>query len=688
MKFQILLASCLMAAASAGAVTVKSPDGLTSVDFNVNEADGTMTYSVALTDPSTGETVTMVEPSPLGLVTNIGDFSRGVTVKEIIEAARPTTTYHVWQGKKSDITYNANTLTAKLRNADGHRFNVEFEVSDNNVGYRYRIFEKGDTRCAVVTDEVSGFRFPEGTTTFLTPMAKSMTGWMRTQPSYEEYYTPDAPLTAKSKHGKGYTFPALFHLGDKGWVLLSETGVDGRYCAAHLSDPSAEGYYHIRYANPEDNNGFGSTGAQIGFPAVTPWRTITVGSDLKPIAETTVYTDLVDQKYEPSEEYKGRRSTWSWIIWQDNSINYDDQIEFIDLAADLGWESCLIDGLWSQQIGREGMEKLFDYAKQKGVEPLVWYNSNGAWNDAPQGLRMAMDNPVDRKKEMKWLRDHGVKGIKVDFFGGDKQETMKLYEQILSDANDYGISVIFHGCTMPRGWERMYPNYISSEAVRASENLVFNQSDCDQEAQAAAFHPFIRNALGAMEFGGTILQPRLHRKAEKGKWRRTGDAFQLATAILFQSAIQNFALTPRNLTENPQWEIDFMKAVPTTWDETVLLDGYPGKYVVLARRHADKWYVAAINAEDQTKTIKVNLPMMAGQQVDCYSDLAPKKAKNAKKAKANTPKALAAKTAQGKAAEAEAYRLPEASYTKAKVGADGTFEFRLPTGGGAVLVTE
>jgi len=349
------------------------------------------------------------------------------------------------------------------------------------------------------------------------------------------------------------------------------------------------------------------------------------------------------------------------------NFGYQGMISIIDclltprdvVVYDAEAPACLIDGLWSQQIGREKMEELFAYAKEKGVEPLVWYNSNGAWNDAPQGLRMAMDNPVSRKKEMKWLKDHGVKGIKVDFFAGDKQETMKLYEQILSDANDYGISVIFHGCTMPRGWERMYPNYISSEAVRASENLVFNQSDCDIEAFNAALHPFIRNSLGAMEFGGTFLQHRLNRNPEKGNTRRTGDIFQLATAILFQSAIQNFALTPASLTEAPQFEIDFMKAVPTTWDETVLIDGYPGRYVVLARRSADRWYVAAINADSETKKIKLNLPMLAGKTVDAYTERMPRKKEG---------------------------QYMVSSVAEKTIPADGMYEFVLPTGGGAVLV--
>lgn len=657
MRLQSLFVLAASVCIAASGVTVTSPDGKTIVDVNLNPADSTLTYSISIIKAD-GTKATMVVPSPLGFIANEGDFSRGLTLREAKEGTR-SDSYSVWQGKKKDIAYKANTLEMKLRNADGKKFAVEFEVSDNNVGYRYTMPIHKDTRCIVLEKELSGYRFPEGTTTFLTDYHTPMKGWMRTQPSYEEYYEADAALDRVSKYGLGYTYPALFHRGDDGWVLIGETGVTGRSNASHLADPAEGNLFTVAYADPRENNGFGSTGMQLGLPMTTPWRTITVGETLNPIVETTVYTDLVDQQYEPSEEYKGRRSTWSWIVWQDGSIVFDDQKTFIDLAAELGWESCLIDGLWSQQIGREKMEELFAYAKEKGVEPLVWYNSNGAWNDAPQGLRMAMDNPVSRKKEMKWLKDHGVKGIKVDFFAGDKQETMKLYEQILSDANDYGISVIFHGCTMPRGWERMYPNYISSEAVRASENLVFNQSDCDIEAFNAALHPFIRNSLGAMEFGGTFLQHRLNRNPEKGNTRRTGDIFQLATAILFQSAIQNFALTPASLTEAPQFEIDFMKAVPTTWDETVLIDGYPGRYVVLARRSGDRWYVAAINADSETKKIKLNLPMLAGKTVDAYTERMPRKMEGL-------------------------YMV--GSVAEKTIPTDGMYEFVLPTGGGAVLV--
>jgi hypothetical protein len=222
---------------------------------------------------------------------------------------------------------------------------------------------------------------------------------------------------------------------------------------------------------------------------------------------------------------------------------------------------------------------------------------------------------------MKWMESLGVKGIKVDFFGGDKQETMRLYEGILSDADDHGLMCIFHGCTLPRGWERMYPNYVGSEAVLASENLIFSQGSCDAEAFNACLHPFIRNTVGSMEFGGVLLNKRNNRTNDGGTTRRTTDIFQLATGILFQNPIQNFALAPNNLTDAPAICIDFMKQIPTTWDETRFIDGYPGKYCVLARRHGDTWYVAGINAGTEPLKLKLNLPMFeAGQEVVLYDD--------------------------------------------------------------------
>lgn len=597
---------------AAQSVSVNGPDGKLQLTVSCPSANGEVSYAVTYNGKQ------MLESSPLGMETNVGDFYRGLQLKEHKVTALDTV-YEQSRIKASHIHYRANELLCSFVNGEGKNVQITFRVSNNDVAFRYTLPREQGKGSVTVNSERTGFRFPSQTTTFLCPQSDAMIGWKRTKPSYEEEYKADAPMNERSGYGHGYTFPCLFKVGDDGWVLLSETGVDSRYCGSRLSDWD-NGVYRIAFPMPEENNGNGTVSPAFSLPGSTPWRTVTVGETLKPIVETTVPWDVVEPRYTTTHDYKPGRGTWSWILWQDGSINYDDQVRYVDLAAAMGYEYVLIDSWWDNNIGRDRMEQFIKYARSKGVEVFLWYSSSGYWNDIEQSPVNRMDNSIARKQEMRWLQSLGVKGIKVDFFGGDKQETLRLYEEILSDADDHGLMVIFHGCTLPRGWERMYPNYVGSEAVLASENLVFSQHFCDNEAFNATLHPFIRNAVGCMEFGGVFLNKRLNRSNDGGTIRRTTDIFQLATAVLFQNPIQNFALAPNNLTDAPQICLDFMKQVPTTWDETRFIDGYPGRYIVLARRHGNTWYIAAVNATAEPLKLKLDLPVLAGQEVSLYSD--------------------------------------------------------------------
>lgn len=597
---------------AAQSVSVNGPDGKLQLTVSCPSANGEVSYAVTYNGKQ------MLESSPLGMETNVGDFYRGLQLKEHKVTALDTV-YEQSRIKASRIHYRANELLCSFVNGEGKNVQITFRISNNDVAFRYTLPREQGKGSVTVNSERTGFRFPSQTTTFLCPQSDAMIGWKRTKPSYEEEYKADAPMNERSGYGHGYTFPCLFKVGDDGWVLLSETGVDSRYCGSRLSDWD-NGVYRIAFPMPEENNGNGTVSPAFALPGSTPWRTVTVGETLKPIVETTVPWDVVEPRYTTTHDYKPGRGTWSWILWQDGSINYDDQVRYVDLAAAMGYEYVLIDNWWDNNIGRDRMEQFVKYARSKGVEVFLWYSSSGYWNDIEQSPVNRMDNSIARKQEMRWLQSLGVKGIKVDFFGGDKQETLRLYEEILSDADDHGLMVIFHGCTLPRGWERMYPNYVGSEAVLASENLVFSQHFCDNEAFNATLHPFIRNAVGCMEFGGVFLNKRLNRSNDGGTIRRTTDIFQLATAVLFQNPIQNFALAPNNLTDAPQICLDFMKQVPTTWDETRFIDGYPGRYIVLARRHGNTWYIAAVNATAEPLKLKLDLPVLAGQEVSLYSD--------------------------------------------------------------------
>lgn len=604
----ILAAEPLMAAS---AYEIASPDGLTVV--SISDEGGIPSYSVKL------DKEVFVRRSPLGLITNIGDYTRNMELTAAKPAERVSDSYSLRNIKKNHVDYQANRGVYTFSKGGEEAMDVIFEVSDNNVAFRYLLYPRGETRCCVVESEATGFVMPEGTTTFLCPQSAPMGGFARTSPSYETSYTPD-DATGKNGWGQGYTFPCLFRNGDSGWVLVSETGIAGDYCASHLAGKEG-GLYQIAYPQEGEMNGFGSASAAVMLPALTPWRTVTVGKTLAPIVETTIPFDVVKPLYEPSRNYEYGKGSWSWIIKMDPSCNFDEQKLYIDFSAAMGYRSVLVDALWDTQIGRENIEKLAAYGKSKGVGLYLWYNSNGHWNDAPQGPRGIMNDIVKRRKEMAWMRDNGILGIKADFFGGDKQQSMQLYHDILADANDFGLLVIFHGCTLPRGWERMYPNYAASEAVLASENLHFSQGSCDAEAFNACVHPFVRNTVGSMDFGGSALNKFYNGDNASGSRRMTSDVFALATAVLFQSPVQHFALAPNNLDDAPAWAMEFMKEVPTTWSEIRFIDGYPGKYVVIGRRHGATWYIAGVNAADEPRNLTIELPEEIRKfPLEIYSD--------------------------------------------------------------------
>ena len=606
---------CMGMGAGAAERKISSPDGRLVV--TVSDSEGKATYSVTYDDEL------FIASSPLGMKTNIGDFTTGLLMGEGFKASDVESEYSLPNIKKSYVRYSAARAVVPFMKDGRTVFDVEFSVSDNDVAFRYTVYPKENTLCCVIEDEATGFTMPEGTTTFLCPQSGPMGGFARTSPSYETPYTPDAAMGSNG-WGEGYTFPCLFRNSDKGWILVSETGVDSYYCASHLMGGNGN-TYKIGFPNPGEFNGNGTSAPGMALPGKTPWRTITVGRTLAPIVETTVPFDVVEPLYEASKDYTAEYGcgTWSWIIAGDGSMTYDDQKRYVDFCADMGYRTVLVDALWDTQVGYEKVEELASYAKSRNVGLYLWYNSNGYWNDAPQGPRGKMDNTIRRRKEMQWMQKVGIKGIKVDFVGSDKQMAMKLYEDILADANDYGLLVIFHGCTIPRGWERMYPNYAASEAVLASENMNFSQGSCDAEAFNACIHPFVRNTIGSMDFGGSTLNKYYNGANEpRGSRRVTSDVFALATAVLFQSPVQHFAMAPNNLTDAPVWAVDFMKKVPTTWDDIKFIDGYPGKYVVMARKHGDKWIISGVNAQDET--LKLNLDLSAffnaGETVTLYSD--------------------------------------------------------------------
>ena len=614
-----LFCAAMMLTSLTAGVVVTSPDGRLVAEVSVD--DGVPHYQVMY------DGQTAIAESSLGVVTNVGDYTRSMAISDEGEEKQITSVDNQEKIKQHSIHTDARERVITFTQDDKPVMALQLRVSNKDVAFRYMLMPHRGANSCVVTSENTAYRVADNALTFMAPQSKPMTGFARTAPSYETKYSLGEPV-GRNGWGFGYTFPCLFEVpnadADKAlWIMLSETGTDGGYVGCRLLGGNG-GEYRIGFPQEGELNGWGSTSVQMPLPGYTPWRTITVGHTPANIVESTVTWELVEPKYKASRNYAADygKGMWSWIIGMDSSCNYDEQKRYIDFAAAMGYRSLLVDALWDVQIGRERIAELAKYGKERGVGLYLWYNSNGSWNDAPQSPKHIMNNGTRRKQEMKWMQEIGVLGIKVDFFGGDKQPVMQLYEDILSDANDCGLMVIFHGCTLPRGWERMYPNFVASEAVLASENLHFSQGFCDTEARdCGAMYPFTRNTVASMDFGGSALNKYYNANNNRGSRRVTTDVYALATAVLFQSPVQHFALAPNNLTDAPAWAIDFMKAVPTTWDEIRYIDGYPGKYIIMARRSGDKWYIAGVNAMEQPLKQNISLPMFdAKSQVTLYQN--------------------------------------------------------------------
>ncbi len=286
----------------------------------------------------------------------------------------------------------------------------------------------------------------------------------------------------------------------------------------------------------------------------------------------------------------------------DPNTNYETQKRFIDYAADMHWRYCLIDALWDKQIGYERMAELVTYARARGVRILLWYNSAGDWNTTPQTPRDRMLTHESRVAEFQRLKDMGVAGLKVDFFGGDGQSVIDYYQDILEDGEPYGLLFNFHGATLPRGWARTYPHLMTMEGIRGLEYVTFEQANADEEPAHATVLPFTRNVFDPMDFTPMALD-RINDRVQ----RRTTSAFELALAVLFTSGIQHYAEIPEGMAKAPEYVRAFLRGVPSIWDDVRFLEGEPGRFVVLARRAGSHWYVAGINGDGAPRTLTLDL---------------------------------------------------------------------------------
>ena len=595
----IILALPPAVAAEPAAQVLHSPDHHISITLRTTPA-GALTYAVS----RDGKLV--LQDSDLGLQLDGADLATALTLSAASRPQTVTDHYQLAVGKRRSITYRATEQAFTVENPQHQKMTIIFRASNDGIAFRYIVADPSLPN-KKLTQERSTFALPQGAKAWLQPMSVAQTGWSNVNPAYEEHYEMDIPAGTPSPSPAGWVFPALFKAGGN-WLAISEANMDGSFQASRLAAAAPGGKYSIGNPMPAEVTTGGSLMAETAGTLTTPWRLIALGP-LSTVMNSTLGTDLAAPAsiFDPKLIQPGHAS-WSWALLKDDATVYSVQKRFIDYAADMHWDYTLIDADWDRKIGYDKVKELVDYAATKNIGILLWYNSSGDWNKTEYTPKSQLLTHDQRVKEFKRLHDMGVKGVKIDFFGGDGRSMIAYYVDILRDAADAGLLVNFHGATLPRGWTRTWPNLMSMEAVRGLEFTTFEQADEDKVAAHAAMLPFARNLFDPMDFTPMVFGdiPKIR--------RATSNGFELAESVLFISGIQHFAETPEGMATVPVYVKQFLQTLPRGWDDSRLLDGYPGQYLAIARKAGDSWYIAGINATESEKVMQLDLSFARGKK--------------------------------------------------------------------------
>ena len=561
---------------------VSSPEGqiIISVGTKTENSNGAkskrLVYWVHLVTES-GEKVPALNESPLGIDLASQQFTndlRFVSAKPICSINEE---YTMVSGKQSKCNNKGNELELTFKNNEDSTIQFIFRAYNDGVAFKYRI-AGAENKQETVIAEHTGFAVPQDGEKWIHPYADA-SQW---GPAYERNFASRIPVGTRSRDSIGWAFPVLFKTDDC-WMLISEAGLTRNYCGSHLQQHARNGLYKIRFPESNEARGKGQPRPESFLPIETPWRVIIIGESPATVIESTLITDVSEpSKIKDTSWIKPGKASWSWLHDHGSTRDFNEQIKYVDFAADMNWQYSLIDAGWPDMKGGT-MEGVVKYAAKKNIGILLWYRSGGDIIETPESPGYIMSDPIKRKLEFKRLNELGVKGIKVDFFHSDNQFMVNLYLDILKDAADHQLLVVFHGCTLPRGWHRTWPNLMSMEAVRGAECYLWD--------------------------------PRFPAEAPM-----TNFAHELALSVIFESGIQHMGDHRENYLKQPEYVIDFLKDVPVAWDETHYIQGEPDNHLILARRKGNTWYIAGINSYLK-KEVTFRLPFLQkGKTIEIISD--------------------------------------------------------------------
>ena len=590
MKYLIMTLVLSLTAWQAVAAKVSSPNG-------------------KLTAVTNGKTLTVSYKNKLVLeVTDVVAEGQSLTFVRPIKDD-----YQMLAGKRLHCTNEANeyrcgNLVLRMYN-DGIAFRAEGQHPTPNTQHpAYRIPEGTRRWMQQWCDSYEGF-FPLSTTYKVTPVpsysgiSKSAEGWNNRwgYPALIEFTSTPNPQhpTPNTQHPTPNT--SVF-------VLITEANIEHGQSASCLINEGE--LFRVTPAAQQLPLRLERAGGEVTH---TPWRVAIIG-ELKDVVESTLVTDV-------SEPCKIADTSWiqpgvvSWIYWAYNHGSNDYNIikQYVDMAVALKLPYMLIDAEWDEMRDGKTIEDAVAYAKAQGIKPLIWYNSSVGWVDGAPTPKFRLNKPEDREREFAWCEKIGVAGVKIDFFSGDDQRNMDYQIDLLESAARHHLLVNFHGATIPRGWQRTWPNLMSTEGVYGAEWYNNVATFTNKAACHNATLPFTRNVIGPMDYTPCTFSDSQHPHI-------TTHAHELALTVLFESALQHLADRPESYLSQPKEVQAFFGQLPSVWDETRFVSGYPGESVVLARRRGDTWYVAGINGTDNECTLSVPLHFVKGKRITLFAD--------------------------------------------------------------------
>lgn len=587
---------------------VTSPNGDIRISVQLADLGGTADYPqncprlyYRVEHGLEGSRVAVVGDSPLGLQIANSDLLDGIQFQSASEPRSIEESYEMVRGKRRECHNRANQVTLAFRNPAGQALEIDLRAYDDGAAFRYRVPGNGDM-VRKLDAEATGFALPADAKLWIAPSDKPSTY----SPAYETYYENEIPVGTASPTGKGWSFPVLFRAGDsQHWGLITEANLGANFCGTRLSSTAPAGVYRIALPDPDEGHGTGSVNPVSILPWEMPWRVIILGNSLANIVESTLVTDVsTPSQVKDTAWIRPGRVAWSW--WSDPPSPQDGakQKKFVDLAVAMGWEYVLVDANWDI-MDNGNIHDVIRYAQSKGIGVLLWYNSGGPHNVVTEKPRGTLEAPELRRFEFDLLRKWGVKGVKVDFFQSDKQNVIGLYLDLLRDAAAAGILVDFHGCTLPRGWSRTWPNLMSMEAVRGEECYIFDPQYPERAPVQNTILPFTRNTVGPMDYTPVGFSD--NRYPHRTTW-----AHELALSVLFETGLLHFTDKAEAYLTLPDAPKQFLKNVPVTWDDTRFVAGYPGQFAILARRKGEVWYLAGVNASQDARETRIKLGAWLG----------------------------------------------------------------------------